>query len=121
MSDINERIAKIKGWVHFPADRANNRWYDARDPDDCRFFFRCPDWEHSIADAWPLLTELREKRGYYPIIRELDHTTHVQLSTGRDDKYIDDSLTRAAMSALNRTELAICLAYLAVMENDNGK
>jgi hypothetical protein len=114
MSDINERIAKAKGW-----DDA----MPARNGMVCRKFSMDPamDWEHSMADAWPLLTELREKRGYYPIIRELDHTTHVQLSAGRDDKHIDDSLTQAVMGALNRTELAICLAYLAVMENDNGK
>jgi hypothetical protein len=111
MSDINERIAKIKGYA--TVNGIGTHWSSQHQ--------RNFDWENSIADAWPLVVELC-LLGYQTTVAENVNGAVAKATRARPDEIMAGDFSGFIPSeTADKAERAISLLYLAVMENDNGK
>ena len=109
---LNERIAKVKGWEYFPARKSACPSRDFYQGDE-------KNWSGSIADAWELVREIQAHNpGWRFSILGGDTRFNGWKAEffGHIDPSQDYGQRHASEQAATLPE-AICLAYLAVMED----
>lgn len=110
MSDLNERIAKVKGWYNTPSGwaRINSDGVTALSAGDV---YKTPDWSGNIADAWELVGEIQETGRSVSVNSPVPgyYTWDVR---GWNDKTNDGRYIAHGEDAPE----AICLAWLAIHE-----
>ena len=101
MSTINERIARVKRWHYHGEGYAS----PVKSTGPLR------DWSGSIADAWELVEEMRPEVGNIEINVDCD-ACMVTILTATEEPHLLEGINVCA----NDAPEAICLAWLAVME-----
>ena len=115
---INERIARVKGWDLAPG-------LFGADPvgvvprDTMLIAQQYRNWQHSIADAWELVEEMRAA-GWVPMVCEVeDIGTWRCIGTDPAMPGQQDERDWERAGEAPTAPKAICLAWLSVMEKED--